>query len=619
MNAEGKRKWSIDGQLLPVNEPLGRFPALIAALLKYKKHEWIVIGFEKNRVVRQFWINKGEDRKSVTPRLGKLDITNIVRAGGYSSVIKLHNHPNSDPQNYNCLTASKQDQLSGRSLGDTLASCGTNLIEFVCERGAFVEYFRSISDSFAPVAFFAKDICAINGRDKWTNLSLHLERVWSLGSSRDTAFDSPSAQPTEESRKVPPRTLEASAGRSSPPLQDSVMLPIRGIVNRARNYRLPPSDLLEPPNPRFSIDEQALRLKARHLEECLQGFDITGEVVAIHIGPAAVIFEYKVGAGEKYNRLIELQEELARSLQAENIRIDPISGTSHIGLEVPGEQREIIRFRELIESRAYSDTPGHLPLALGKTLYGNPFVTTLDQMPHLLVAGTTGSGIGVGIDALIHSILFRSTPDEVKFIMLDSDQMRLKVYEDVPHLLTPVMIGPAKCINTLNWALREMADRHKLLAAAKANNIDQYNVFVRGLTPTSTGDFGINQPLPYLVIIIDELYDLMTAQAREVETAIAHLSAMGGAKGIHLVVATKHPRRNVITEAIKENLPARLAFRVGEKAESRLIIDQNGAEALEGKGDLLYLPPGSRRPIRLYGALLSNSDTQRVIQYLSTQ
>ena len=396
------------------------------------------------------------------------------------------------------------------------------------------------------------------------------------------------------------------------------MLPLEAAPEG--KYKLPPSNLLDPARTRPPVNEQSLLQKARLIEERLLEFEIDGEVVEIHPGPVVTIFEFKPAPGVKYTRVTGLQEDLALALKADHIRVDRVSGKSHIGIEVPNEQREIISFRELIESRAYAEMPGKLPLAMGKTVDGEPYVTTLDLMPHLLVAGTTGSGKSVGINALIHSILFRATPDEVKFIMVDPKQVELKVYEGIPHLLVPVVTDVKKAANALNWAVREMTERYKMLAAAKVRSIDQYNAYVRSLTPSSAEELtALGRPLPYIVIVIDELYDLMAAVAKEVETAIARLSAMARAVGIHLILATQRPSRDVITGVIKSNLPSRLAFQVREKLESRLILDQNGAEALEGKGDMLYLPPGSGRLIRVHGGFLSNAETQRVIQYLHKQ
>ncbi len=388
----------------------------------------------------------------------------------------------------------------------------------------------------------------------------------------------------------------------------------------AGRYKLPTTDLLEPPKPRLAVDEKSLLARARQVEERLKEFDVAGEVVEIHPGPVVTIFEYRPAPGIKYNRVIGFAEDLALTLRVDHVRIDRIPGKSSIGIEVPNKERELISFRELVESDAYHQAPGKLPLAMGKTVDGEPCVTILDHMPHLLVAGTTGSGKSVGINALLHSILFRATPDEVKLILIDPKQVELKIYEGIPHLLVPVVTDVKKAANALNWAVREMTERYKLLAAAQVRSIDQYNQFVRTLTPSGDeGELALTRPLPYVVIVIDELYDLMAVMAKEVETAIARLSAMARAVGIHLILATQRPSRDVITGVIKSNLPSRLAFQVREKLESRLILDQNGAELLEGKGDMLYLPSGSGRLIRVHGGFLSTVETQRVIHFLQRQ
>ena len=424
-------------------------------------------------------------------------------------------------------------------------------------------------------------------------------------------------------KKLEEREKQEQAGEKAVKVTErAAVVPARLPLEPAPegHFKLPPWDLLDPPRARPPVNEQNLLKKARLIEERLLEFEIAGEVVEIHPGPVVTIFEFKPAPGVKYTRVTGLQEDLALALKADHIRVDRVSGKSHIGIEVPNEQREIISFRELMESRAYAEMTGKLPLALGKTVDGEPFVTTLGQMPHLLVAGTTGSGKSVGINALIHSILFRATPDEVKFIMVDPKQVELKVYEGIPHLLVPVVTDVKKAANALNWAVREMTERYKLLASAKVRSIDQYNAYVRSLTPSSAEALtALSKPLPYIIIVIDELYDLMASVAKEVETAIARLSAMARAVGIHLILATQRPSRDVITGVIKSNLPSRLAFQVREKLESRLILDQNGAEALEGKGDMLYLPPGSGRLMRIHGGFLSNTETQRVIQYLCKQ
>jgi len=419
-----------------------------------------------------------------------------------------------------------------------------------------------------------------------------------------------------EDEKRAARTEPAVRGRKELP----PALPLEAAPGSGK-YKLPTSDLLEPPRPRNAVDEKALLSRARQVEGRLQEFDIDGEVVEIHPGPVVTIFEYRPAPGIKYNRVIGFSEDLALTLKVDHVRIDRIPGKSSIGIEVPNRDREIISFRELVESETYRQAPGKLPIALGKTVDGEPFVASLGQLPHLLVAGTTGSGKSVGVNAILHSILFRSTPDEVKLILIDPKQVELKIYEGIPHLLTPVVTDVKKAANALNWAVREMTERYKTLAAAQVRSIDQYNQYVKTLTPSSVAESGLalTRPLPYIVIVIDELYDLMAVVAKEVETAIARLSAMARAVGIHLILATQRPSRDVITGVIKSNLPSRIAYQVREKLESRLILDQNGAEMLEGKGDMLFLPAGSGRLMRLHGGFLSTVETQRVIQFLQKQ
>ncbi len=415
----------------------------------------------------------------------------------------------------------------------------------------------------------------------------------------------------ETKERVDPSVAKRKEVKPALPLEPS---PSEG------KYKLPLSDLLEPPKPRPPIDEKSLLANARLIEERLGEFEINGEVVEIHPGPVVTIFEFRPAPGIKYNRVIAYAEDLALTMKVDHVRIDRLLGKSTIGVEVPNKNREIISFREMVESEAYRQTPGKLPMAMGKSVDGEPFVTTLDHMPHLLVAGTTGSGKSVGINVLLHSILFRATPEEVKLILIDPKQVELKIYEGIPHLLVPVVTDVKKAANALNWAVREMTERYKLLAAAQVRSIDQYNQYVRTLTPNrDETNLALTRPLPYVIIVIDELYDLMAVVAKEVETAIARLSAMARAVGIHLILATQRPSRDVITGVIKSNLPSRAAFQVREKLESRLILDQNGAELLEGKGDMLYLPSGSGRLIRVHGAFLSTVETQRVINFLQKQ
>jgi S-DNA-T family DNA segregation ATPase FtsK/SpoIIIE len=419
---------------------------------------------------------------------------------------------------------------------------------------------------------------------------------------------------TGKSDAKPPIKIEQKEEKKD----DLFTLPLE--IDEDENYKLPPTDLLDPPSPKPPIDEKSLLIYAREIEEKLREFDIPGEVLEMHSGPVVTIFEFKPAAGVKYSRVVLAAEDLAIRLKKDHIRIDRMGGKATIAIEVPNDQRELISFRELVESDQYRRNPSKLSLALGKLVDGTPYITNLTEMPHLLVAGTTGSGKSVGINALINSILLKAKPDDVKFIMIDPKQVELKIYEGLPHLLTPVVTDVKKAANALAWALREMQERYKTFAAVQVRSIEQYNRFIKTLTPNGHDeDIGLTKPLPYIVIVIDELYDLMAVVSKEVETAIGRLSSMARAVGIHLVIATQRPSRDVITGVIKSNLPARISFQVREKIESRLILDQNGAETLEGKGDMLFLPPGSSRVIRIHGGFISTVETQKVIQYIKSQ
>lgn len=423
----------------------------------------------------------------------------------------------------------------------------------------------------------------------------------------------------EEQRKA--ATPAKPLAHIGSPARSAPNLPLDPVPVKP-GYGTPPLDLLDPARPLPPLNRSSLQETARLIESRLLEFGVEGHVEKVEPGPVVTIFEYRTAPGIKYNRVISFADDLALTLKADHIRMDRVGGTSHIGIEVPNSEREIIAFREVVESPEYQSLPSRLPIALGKGVSGKPFVTTLDQMPHLLVAGTTGSGKSVGINVLIHSILFRSGPDEVKFIMIDPKQVELKVYEGLPHLLTPVITDVKKASNALNWAVREMGERYKMLAGCKVRTIEQFNQYLAQAQAHAPGTplqdpTGVSlKPLPYIVIVIDELYDLMAAVAKDVETAIARLSAMARAVGIHLILATQRPSRDVITGVIKSNMPARISFQVREKLESRLILDQNGAETLEGRGDMLYLPAGTGRVTRVHGAFLSNTETQKVLQYL---
>jgi S-DNA-T family DNA segregation ATPase FtsK/SpoIIIE len=427
------------------------------------------------------------------------------------------------------------------------------------------------------------------------------------------------------SRQTPP-VVRRSAARpvpSTPPLPLPEPEPsTRGLVERRLSgYTLPPASLLDPAKAERKIDERELMESARLLEEKCREFSVEGAVVQIHPGPVVTTFEFKPDAGVKYSKITGLADDLCLALEAESVLIERIPGKSTVGIQIPNPHREPISLRELLESELYLRSTSKLTLALGKTIHGEPFLADLATMPHLLIAGSTGTGKSVGLNAMLTSILFRATPEDVKLIMIDPKRLELGMYEDIPHLLTPVVVEPKKAANALRWAVREMEERYKHLAACGVRNIEQYNRNVRhmvehGEVPKDTEP---PRPLPFIVVVVDELADLMMVAGNEVEESIARLAQMARAVGIHLILATQRPSVDVITGLIKANLPSRISFRVSSKIDSRTILDGNGAEQLLGRGDMLFLPPASARMVRLHGPYISEQESARLASFLRKQ
>jgi len=385
-------------------------------------------------------------------------------------------------------------------------------------------------------------------------------------------------------------------------------------------FTLPPLSLLDPAKTEQKIDERELMDAARQLEEKCREFAVEGQVAQIHPGPVVTTFEFKPEAGVKYSKITSLADDLCLAMQAESVLIDRIPGKSTVGIQIPNPNREGISLRELLQSDAYERSASKLTLALGKTIHGEPYVTDLATMPHLLIAGSTGTGKSVGLNAMLTSILYRSTPDDVRMIMIDPKRLELGMYEEIPHLMTPVVVDPKKAANALRWAVREMEERYKTLAAEGVRNIEQYNRNIRMmLEETGNKDPDAPRPLPFIVVVIDELADLMMVASNEVEESIARLAQMARAVGIHLILATQRPSVDVITGLIKANLPSRISFRVSSKTDSRTILDGNGAEALLGKGDMLFLPPASSRCNRLHGPYISEQESARLASFLRKQ
>ncbi len=393
------------------------------------------------------------------------------------------------------------------------------------------------------------------------------------------------------------------------------------VERRLGAYSLPPVSLLDAPKAERKIDERELMDSARLLEEKCREFSVEGSVVQIHPGPVVTTFEFKPDAGVKYSKVTGLSDDLCLAMQAESVLIDRIPGKATVGIQIPNPNREAISLRELLESDIYTRSASKLTFALGKTIHGEPFMADLATMPHLLIAGSTGSGKSVGLNAILTSILYRATPDDVRMIMVDPKRLELGMYEDIPHLMTPVVVEPKKAANALRWAVREMEDRYKTLAAYGVRNIEQFNRNVRAMLESGeTPEEGEpTRPLPFIVVVVDELADLMMVAGNEVEESICRLAQMARAVGIHLILATQRPSVDVITGLIKANLPARISFRVSSKIDSRTILDSNGAEQLLGKGDMLFLPPASSRHTRLHGPYISEQESARLASFLRKQ
>jgi len=401
---------------------------------------------------------------------------------------------------------------------------------------------------------------------------------------------------------------------------DTAQKPKTTMPRIAGGYKLPPSSLLHRPDEQQKVDADELKLLAQVLTEKYSEFEVHGQVTQINPGPVVTTFEFKPEAGIKYSRITNLTDDLCLALKAESILIERMPGKSTVGIQVPNREREIIWLRENIESPEFIGSRSKLTLALGKDINGRIVTADLNGMPHLLIAGSTGTGKSVAINAMIMSILYKATPDQVRLVLVDPKRLELGVYDGVPHLYTPIITEPKLAANALRNAVREMERRLKLLAEKGVRNIDQYNkLFEEEGTPSLFEESSDERPLPYIIIVIDELADLMMLDSGNVEESVTRLAQMARAVGLHLVLATQRPSVDVITGLIKANFPARISFRVATKVDSRTILDANGAEALLGKGDLLYLPAGSARVHRLHAPLVTEKEIAAVVEFWRSQ
>ena len=384
-------------------------------------------------------------------------------------------------------------------------------------------------------------------------------------------------------------------------------------------FKLPPSTLLNVGGGPQAIREDELREEAKVLVEKCAEFDVRGQVVQINPGPMVTTYEFKPEAGVKYSRVTGLADDLCLAMRAESILIERMAGKSTVGIQVPNHERETIHLRDVLESETFGKSKARLTLAMGKDINGRIVTADLASMPHVLIAGSTGSGKSVAINAMIMSLLFRTTPAQVRLILVDPKRVELGMYEGIPHLFTPIITEPKLAANALRNAVREMERRLKLLASRSVRNIDQYNKLFEGTMGSLFDDGTEEEPLPYIVVIIDELADLMMLDRANVEESITRLAQMARAVGIHLVLATQRPSVDVITGLIKANVPTRISFRLSTKVDSRTILDTNGAEALLGRGDMLFLPPGTSRLMRLHAPYVSEKETAAVVGFWKGQ
>ena len=386
----------------------------------------------------------------------------------------------------------------------------------------------------------------------------------------------------------------------------------KGKVEKPKNFTLPSVDFLQKPTAvKKNLDESELDDKIRYLIEKLAHFKIDGDVVRTYAGPVVSTFEFKPAANVKVSKILSLQDDLAMALSAETIRIQaPIPGKDVVGIEIPNEHVDTIYLREILDDKIFKDSSSPLTIVLGKDIVGKPFVTDLKKLPHLLIAGTTGSGKSVGINAMILSLLYKNSPDQLRLLMIDPKMLEFSIYNDIPHLLTPVITKPKQAIAALNNMVAEMERRYELMAESRTKNIENYNEKIKK-------DGG--EHFPYIVVVIDELADLMMTSGKDVEISIARLAQKSRACGIHLIVATQRPSVDVVTGLIKANLPSRISYRVGQKVDSKIILDQMGAESLLGRGDLLFTPPGSPALVRLHAPWATEEEIENITDFIRSQ
>jgi len=414
----------------------------------------------------------------------------------------------------------------------------------------------------------------------------------------------------EEIRKIEVPAIEEKVVESKTNTEDKEKKKEKKVYIHKKEifYNLPPIDLLKIGSPTQKETKEDLEIYAQVIEETLSEFDIEGEVVQINQGPRVTMFEVQLAPGIPVQKIFKIQDNIAMNLKTTTIRVvAPLPNKSTVGIEVPNRDISIVYLREIVESKEFQRSPSKLTIGIGKDIMGKPIITDLKIMPHLLIAGATGSGKTVCINSLIVSILYKASPDEVKFIMIDPKMVELTLYNGLPHLLCPVIVDIKKAVNALKWLIGEMSRRYKIFSESRVRNIEAYNIS------------NSENPLPYIVVVIDELADLMSVAKNEIEHSIIRLSQLSRAAGIHLILATQRPSVNVITGVIKANLPSRISFQVTSKFDSRTILDRIGAEKLLGRGDMLFLPPQSSNLIRIQGSYITDEEIESVCEFIKKQ
>lgn len=442
-------------------------------------------------------------------------------------------------------------------------------------------------------------------------------------------------EPVLSSSKDEDKTKESTNKKAS-----AKVIPFSVKSGGENSYKYPDINLLSRPKEKLglSVSEKELNETARALEDVLEEFGVHGQIVKVRPGPVVTLFELEPAPGTRTTRVISLADDIARSMAVSSVRIATVNGATTIGIEVPNAKRETVWVRDLLEDVNFTDSKNVLNIVLGKDIGGKNVYADLAKMPHLLIAGTTGSGKSVGVNAMILSLLYRMTPDECKFMLIDPKMLEFSMYNGIPHLLTPVITDPAKAVIGLKWAVREMEERYRAMACLSVRNISGYNLKLKelkqkGETPKRTIQVGFDpetgkpkyeeqlldtKPLPYIVIVVDEAADLMMVAGKEVEAAIQRLAQMARAAGIHLIMSTQRPSADVITGTIKSNFPTRISYQVTSKINSRTILDEQGAEQLLGRGDMLYMPAGLR-PQRVHGGFVPDEEVEAVMTFLKSQ